>query len=201
MTDDEWSCLAPPLPQPRSGGRSRGHPRCAIRNAIFYGLRSGCAWRLLPHARPPWTTESHYCRLWRRYGLWEQLHSALREEVRVQAGRNSQPSAAIMANPLLKTTDVGGVRGCDGAKQLRGAQAALAGGYPRAGLAGQGPQYRYPGGGRCPRGVGGHLRGVSTAGACLGRSGLHWERKGMERGAARLEYRIRCHQSQRNRGS
>jgi putative transposase len=58
MTDAEWSCLEPHVPPPKSGGRLRVHPVREILNGIFYRLRSGCAWRLLPHDLPPWKTVS-----------------------------------------------------------------------------------------------------------------------------------------------
>jgi putative transposase len=70
LTDAEWSALAPHLPAPKAGGRPRRHSVREILNAICYLLRSGCAWRLLPHALPPWKTVSHYFRLWRMQGLW-----------------------------------------------------------------------------------------------------------------------------------
>ena len=63
-------------------------------NAIFfYIVKSGCAWRLLPHDFPPWKTIHHYFRTWRIDGAWERMHAALRERVRVRMGRDPQPSA------------------------------------------------------------------------------------------------------------
>lgn len=76
------------------------HTRRDIINAILYLIRSGCAWRLLPHDLPPWKTVYYYWRHWRRDGTWERIHTALRERVREQMGRDSQPSAGIVdANP------------------------------------------------------------------------------------------------------
>jgi putative transposase len=83
VSDDEWTYLAPHLPALKSGGRPRVHAVREIVNAMFSRLRSGCAWRLLPHDLPPWKTVYHDFRLWRVQGVWERVHTVLREVVRV----------------------------------------------------------------------------------------------------------------------
>lgn len=92
------------------GGRPRSVDIREVINAIFYLLRTGCSWRLLPHDLPPWGTVHYYFWRWRRSGFWEELHTGLREQVREPAGRDKEPSAAIVDSQSLKTTDKGGTR-------------------------------------------------------------------------------------------
>jgi putative transposase len=79
LTDAEYRCLESHLPAPAGTGRPRLRPLREILDAIFYVVRSGCAWRLLPHEYPPWKTAYHYFRAWRLDGTWERLHAVLRE--------------------------------------------------------------------------------------------------------------------------
>ena len=108
ISDREWQLLEPLLPPPKSGGRPITYSRREVVNAIRYVLRTGCAWRMLPHDLPPWRTAFHYFRTWRRDGTLEQVHESLRDQVRVAEGRDASPSAAIIDSQSVKTTEKGG---------------------------------------------------------------------------------------------
>jgi putative transposase len=88
LLNDEWEIIKPHIPTPRTNiGRKRVHSYREILNVIFYLLRSGCAWRLLPHEFPHWKTVYHYFRVWQLNGTWEQINAALRTDLRVAYGR------------------------------------------------------------------------------------------------------------------
>ena len=108
LSDAEWECIKPHLPAPSKRGRPKTHTTREIFNAIFYILKSGCAWRLLPRDFPPWETVYWWFRKWRIDGTFEQLNAALRERLRTRLERNAQPSAGIVTSQSAKTTGVGG---------------------------------------------------------------------------------------------
>lgn len=101
LSDREWAILEPLLPPAKPGGRPRSVSLRVILNGIFYLLRSGCQWRMLPRTFGSWSTVYAYFRAWRRSGVWEGIHTTLRERVRQQSGREPTPSAAIRDTSIV----------------------------------------------------------------------------------------------------
>lgn len=111
LTDEQWALIKPHIPPDKSGTRKGGRPPVDVRtvvNGLMYFARSGCQWRMLPREFGPWSTVHHYYRLWRRSGLLQTIHDALRRQVRIQDGRKASPSAAIIDSQSVKTVEKGG---------------------------------------------------------------------------------------------
>lgn len=124
LTDEQWAIIAPLIPPPKPGGRPRTVNMREVLNAIFYQNRSGCQWRMLPGEFPPWGTAHYYYRQWRLAGIWAKIHDTLRERVRLKAGKQATPSAAIIDSQSVKTVEKGAVAGATTrAKRLSDASA------------------------------------------------------------------------------
>src|SRR5215216_4156920 len=121
LSDAEWTSLRSYLPSPIAEGRPRIHSLRAILDAIFYILKSGCHWRLLPHDFPPWSTVYYHFRRFQLRGLWSLILKVLRAAERKRAGKEPQPTAAIMDSQSVKTVEESAnTSGYDAHKNVKG---------------------------------------------------------------------------------
>lgn len=110
VTDKQWELIEPLFPPAKPGGRPQTTDLREVVNGILYLVRTGCSWRMLPHDFPPWPTVHDYYWKYRRDGIWDQIHQTLHKSVRVQAGRQASPSAAIIDSQSVKTASKGGIK-------------------------------------------------------------------------------------------
>ncbi|MGR8006936.1 IS5 family transposase [Streptomyces hypolithicus] len=126
LTDAEWQQIRPLLPVPAwlegRGGRPEGYCHRQMLDAVFYVLDNGIKWRAMPVDFPAWDRVYAFFRRWRETGLVAELHDRLRGKVREAAGREAEPTAAVIDSQSVKADAVvgAGSRGYDGGKKING---------------------------------------------------------------------------------
>jgi transposase len=105
VTNAEWQIIEQLLPSAQATGRLRQVDLREIINGIFYVLREGCSWRALPHDLPPWQTVYNYFRHWQRLGVWQKIHTQLRQQVRKSVEKTDNPTAGIIDSQSVKTAE------------------------------------------------------------------------------------------------
>jgi transposase len=122
LTDEMWEIIQPLLPvrDLRKGGGVRKYGDRLALDSVFYVLRSGCQWRMLPRDLMPWDAAHRWFTKWRRDGTWDRVHDELRRRVRIGAGRDPEPSAAVIDAQSIKTSEGGEARGFDAGKRTTG---------------------------------------------------------------------------------
>lgn len=115
LTDAQWEEIKPLF----SGMREYTWPKRELMDAVLYFVKTGCQWRHLPHDLPPYSTVHSFYRRARKSGLWDTILEHMVEKTRKNAGRNTDPTYALIDSQSVKTTAASEERGIDGGKKRK----------------------------------------------------------------------------------
>jgi len=127
VSDEEWAFIAPYLTLMKEDAPQRDHPLREVFNGLRYVVRGGIPWRMMPNDLPPWHAVYQQTQRWVKAEVFEDMVHDLRVLMRLAAGRNEQPSAAIFDSRTLQSSPESGQRaGYDGAKRRKGSKTHIA---------------------------------------------------------------------------
>lgn len=127
VSDEEWSFVAPYLTLMTEEAPQREHDLREVFNGLRWIVRTGAQWRMMPHDLPPWAAVYQQTQRWLKAGVFEAIVNDLRAVLRLAAGRQQQPTAAIFDSRTLQSSPESGHRaGYDGAKRRKGSKVHLA---------------------------------------------------------------------------
>src|SRR5918994_3368684 len=127
MSDQEWALVAPYLALVREDAPQREHALREVFNGLRYVVKNGIPWRAMPHDLPPWAAVYQQAQRWLTAGCFEALVDDLRAMLRLAAGREAEPTAAVLDSRTLRSTPESGARaGYDGAKRKKGSKLHMA---------------------------------------------------------------------------
>jgi len=109
-----------PVRDQARGGAPRKYGDRLVLDGIFFVLRSGCQWRMIPRDLLPWDAAYRWYRSWTADGTWDRIHDGLRAMVRISQGRDPAPSAGVLDAQSILTGEGGQARGYDAGKRTRG---------------------------------------------------------------------------------
>lgn len=135
LSDARWELVEPVLHAWRAERRGRGldigrppdHDLRSLLDAVLYVNRTGIPWRYLPHDYPHWNTVYAYFARWQEEGVFDQLNSLLRRQVRRQEGREDEPSACVIDSQSIKTSAnvPAACQGIDAGKKIVGRKRSI----------------------------------------------------------------------------